>query len=222
MALSNCLYCSSLLQVALARSFTFLPILFYSLTPSKMSIIVLGNYHESSYRLNKNIIYTGARSIQENTDANQCVCPGNKLIYTVRCTVQGSPTGATVWNGTAFSGCLQNEILLQHGGFTPTGGPAGICNNGAIVGQSLSVQGNNLFTSLLNVTITPETAGKTITCAYDALDGQSIMIKFSKKIPGNHSSCLHYCGITIIILLKIKIYNKVANIVGRILFFVCY
>ena len=98
--------------------------------------------------------------------------------------------GVTIWNGTAFSGCQQNEILLQHHQFTQPGGPTGTCNNGAIVGQSLSVQGNN-FTSQLNVTITPETAGKTITCAYDALTGQDIMIKFSTIIPGNHAPLLY-------------------------------
>ena len=115
---------------------------------------------------------------------NECVCPGDQLTY--RCTVQGSNTGGTLWNGTAFSGCPQNEILLQHHQFTPTGGPTGICNNGAIVGRSLGVQGNN-FTSQLNVTITPETAGKTITCAYDVLtnDQTQNMIKFSMVVPGN-------------------------------------
>ena len=118
---------------------------------------------------------------------NECVCPSNKLTYT--CTVQGSPTGATVWNGAAFSGCQQNEILLQHHQFTRTGGSTGTCNDGAIVGQSLGVQGNN-YTSRLNVTITPETAGRTIMCAYDAFTGQNITIKFSTVIPGiNHPSC---------------------------------
>ena len=58
------------------------------------------------------------------------------------------------------------------------------------MGQSLSVQGNN-YTSQLNVTITPETAGRTIMCAYDALTGQDITIKFSTTIPGiNHPTCM--------------------------------
>ena len=113
-----------------------------------------------------------------------CVCPGDKQIY--RCTVQGSPSGATVWNGTAFSGCPQDVIQLRHHQFMPTGGPIGTCNNGAIVGQSLDVQGNN-YSSQLNVTITPETAGKTITCAYDAKTEEQTqnMIKFSMVVPGN-------------------------------------
>ena len=117
---------------------------------------------------------------------NECICPGDQLTY--NCTVQGSLSGATIWSGTDFSGCQQNEILLQHHQYTRPGGSTGTCNNGAIVGQSLGVQGNN-YTSQLNVTITPETAGRTITCAYDALTGQDITIKFSKIIPGiNHPS----------------------------------
>ena len=142
-------------------------------------LIIVGNMSEAT---------TGCETV------NECVCPGDKLTY--RCTVQGSDTtGATVWSGTAFSGCLQNEILLQHSDFTPTGGPTGRCNNGGIVGQSLGAQGNN-FTSQLNVTITPETAGKTIMCSYDALDSQNIMIKFSTIIPGNHAPLLYNNYIT--------------------------
>jgi hypothetical protein len=81
-------------------------------------------------------------------------------------------------------------ILLQHHQYTPTGGSTGICNNGAIVGQSLGVQGNN-YTSQLNVTITPETAGKTIMCVYDTLTGQDSTIKFSTIILGtNHLFCM--------------------------------
>jgi hypothetical protein len=131
-------------------------------------------------------------SDHEGVNETQCVCPGDKLTY--ECTIQGETTGATIWKGNALSGCQQNAILLQHHQFTPTGGSAGTCNNGAIVGQSLGIQGNN-YTSQLNVTITPETAGKTITCAYDALTAQDIMVKFSTIIPGtNHLSCTttHY------------------------------
>jgi hypothetical protein len=109
---------------------------------------------------------------------SNCVCPGDKLTY--RCTVQGNSTGATIWTGTAFSGCQQNAILLH---FTSTGDSTDTCNNGAIVGQSLGVRGNN-YTSQLNVTITPETAGKTITCAYQDLAGQDSTIRFSTIIPG--------------------------------------
>ena len=127
------------------------------------------------------------KGILGHEGVNECVCPGDQLTY--RCTVQGSNTGGTLWTGTAFSGCQQNAIFLQHHQFTPEGGPTGRCNNGAIVGRSLDEQGNN-YTSQLTVIITPETAGKTIVCAYDPLTGQNITIKFSTRIPGiNHPSC---------------------------------
>ena len=134
------------------------------------------------------IIGTTSEAIPGCETVNECVCPGDKLIY--RCTLQGSPTGVTVWSGTTFSGCLHNDIVLQHHQFTPTGGSTGTCNNGAIVGQILGVQGNN-YTSQVNVTITPETAGKTIMCSYDALDGQNTMNKFSAIIPGNRAPLLY-------------------------------
>ena len=64
----------------------------------------------------------------------------------------------------------------------------GTCNNGQIVGESLSVQGNN-YNSQLNVTVTPDMAGKTIICVYDALTSNQTqdMIKFSTIVPGNSS-----------------------------------
>ena len=114
---------------------------------------------------------------------NDCVCPGDNLIY--KCTVQGATTGATVWNGTAFSGCPLNEIILFHRRF-PSTGDFGECNNGNIVGRSLGVEGNN-FASQLNVTVTPDIAGKTITCFYDTLTTNSTndMIQLSTIVPGN-------------------------------------
>ena len=41
-----------------------------------------------------------------------------------------------------------------------------VCDNGAIVTKMLSVEGNS-YTSQLNVTVTPDTAGKTIACGSD-------------------------------------------------------
>ena len=86
-----------------------------------------------------------------------CVCPGDTLTY--ECTVTGGIL--TIWTGTAFE-CpsINNEILLLHDTY---GSVSGSCNNGDIVARSLSAEGNN-YTSQLNVTITPETAGKTIEC----------------------------------------------------------
>ena len=54
------------------------------------------------------------------------------------------------------------------------------CNNGTIVARMLSVEGNN-YTSQLNVTVTPDTAGKTIECVHD--DGLIGRLFFSLALP---------------------------------------
>ena len=64
------------------------------------------------------------------------------------------------------------------------------CNNGDIVGQSLGVQGDN-YISQLNVTITPDTAGKTIICAYDDFIGNLFLNKIT-VIPGNYPCCMYH------------------------------
>ena len=116
--------------------------------------------------------------------ANECVCAGDKLIYT--CTVQvNNSNGNTIWNGTAFTDCLQNEITLLHSRFSSTG-DFGWCNKGAIMARSLGAEENNNYTSQLNITLTPYIAGKTIMCAYDTLttDNAYDRILFSAIVPG--------------------------------------
>ena len=98
--------------------------------------------------------------------------------------MHGSTHGITIWNGGAFSDCLQNEITLLHSCFTSTG-DFGLCNNGTIVARNLGVQGNN-FTSQFNIILTPDIAGKTIMCAYHAFttDPADDRIMFSAAVPG--------------------------------------
>ena len=113
---------------------------------------------------------------------NGCVCPGDTLTY--ECTVIGntSNTGAsTVWSGNAFT-CpsIDNAVVLLHSRFTSVYGTNNSCNDGAIVARSLSVVGN-LYTSQLNVTITPDIAGKTVMCTSD--NGTATMLIFSLVIP---------------------------------------
>ena len=105
-----------------------------------------------------------------------CVRPGDILTY--KCTVTGRSGGATIWTGNAFN-CRYNEIALLHRHFS-TNEAYGTCNNGAIVASGLSVDGNN-YTSQLNVTVTPDTAGKTIECLYN--DVSIITLQLSSEIP---------------------------------------
>ena len=75
---------------------------------------------------------------------NSCACPNRILTYT--CTVVGG--GSTVWTGSGFS-CSGNEIVLLHTEYADRMA-VGMCNNGAIIGQGLSVNGNR-YTSELRV-----------------------------------------------------------------------
>ena len=89
--------------------------------------------------------------------------------------------GSTVWTGTAFNcSSSNNDILLLHSHFSSTEGGYGSCNNGAIVGRSLGVEGN-YYTSQLNVTVTTDVAGKTVECFYD--DGRTATLLFILMIP---------------------------------------
>lgn len=104
-----------------------------------------------------------------------CTCPGDTLTY--ECTVM--ELEAIIWNGTALD-CphsSHNEIVLFH--FDPSDSYSS-CNNGTIVARVLSVEGNN-YTSQLNVTVTPDTAGRTIACLQQS--GNSIITHFSSVVP---------------------------------------
>lgn len=79
------------------------------------------------------------------------------------CTAVGN--GFTQWSGSAFD-CpgLGDEIFLSHNGFID--GIHKECNNGAIIGRSLQVNGS-CYTSQLTVNISANLNGTTIECTYD-------------------------------------------------------
>ena len=102
----------------------------------------------------------------------------------------GEPRGITVWTGTAFD-CLINKIALLHSRFSD--GTFGVCNDGAIVARSLSVEDSS-YISQLNVTITPEIAGKTIVCVHNNLS--DIIIQVSDVTPSTgsfHLALILFC-----------------------------
>ena len=103
---------------------------------------------------------------------SDCVCIGFSITY--ECTVTGRPGGATVWTGTAFD-CPGNEITLLHHRFPPDNGPAiGECNDGAIRGRSVQVNGS-LYTSQLTVTVTADVIGESIECIHDHAGGTDVI-----------------------------------------------
>jgi hypothetical protein len=88
-----------------------------------------------------------------------CGCPGQNASYT--CTVDGGVI--TVWGGTAFN-CIGNVILLRHENFPNA---IGECNNGAIRGYSIENVDNIFFTSRLDVRLSADLQGRTISCSVD-------------------------------------------------------
>ena len=82
-------------------------------------------------------------------------------MLTFTCIVEGG--NFTVWGGSAFE-CAGNEIVLDHRGFYH--GTSGQCNNGAIVGQSVDINGI-YYTSQLNVTVSNGLDKKTVNCSSD-------------------------------------------------------
>ena len=87
-----------------------------------------------------------------------CLCPGDMLLY--ECTTVGR--GTTVWRGSAFMSC--DYIALLHSQFDQS--TYGICNNGALIGNSVRVE-NGSYTSQLNITISRELDKTSIECIHD-------------------------------------------------------
>ena len=107
--------------------------------------------------------------------SNNWTCPDNALMYT--CTVIGRPVGSTVWRGSAFN-CTNVEIVLQHKHFTSENGVGGVCNDGAIVAQTLRVDSEqHAYISQLTVNLTSQTGlfGKNVECIYDDVGSASIV-----------------------------------------------
>ena len=105
-----------------------------------------------------------------------CACPGELLTYF--CTVDGGNATVTIWGGSAFD-CAGNSITLTHLSFQ--NGTSGNCNDGAIVGQSVKVDGTH-YTSKLDVTVSNKLKNKNIICSSD----NNTIGKSEMKVPGKY------------------------------------
>ena len=135
------------------------------------------------------INYADAQLQESNfTIINKIACPDHTLI--LECTVQSTPDHkgeSTVWRGTFFRNCDHgtsddNVIVLLHSRFRATNSRTIICNNGSVIGQSLSVDPENVtYTSQLIIIVNPEMIGKSISCEYD--NGSMVSTGSIKLIP---------------------------------------
>ena len=89
------------------------------------------------------------------------VCPENIVVFD--CSVSGGV--ATVWRGSIFN-CRGNQIVLRHHNFVHEA--SGTCNDGDIVAYNSEVTNNSyMYSSRLNVTVTPEMHNGTVECIQD-------------------------------------------------------
>ena len=88
---------------------------------------------------------------------NECICPGDKLTY--ECTV--TKGAQTIWNGSAFDCPDRNNQIKFNSKLRYYRNRR--CTNATIKGRIISTGGNN-YTSQLSITVTPDTARKSIAC----------------------------------------------------------
>ena len=101
-----------------------------------------------------------------------CICSQASVVnLTYECTTIGP--GSTLWKGSAFN-CAENgnEVTLSHSLFSR--GNTVQCNNGNIMGRSLSVK-NNSYTSQLHVIFNASLLGQSIQCAHFNLYSEEII-----------------------------------------------
>ena len=111
------------------------------------------------YVFNNGLTISGENS-SRLVQLNDCTCLG--FTQTFECTVFGG--GVTIWNSSAFD-CIRNSIQLRHSKFIGSQA-TGECNDGAVVASSVE-SSDNCYTSLLNITITPEMLNESlIVCAH--------------------------------------------------------
>ena len=91
------------------------------------------------------------------------MCLGSQI--TLECSILENRTVATVFRGSAFN-CSEShdEIILLHTEENPTKS----CNDGLIFGYTKPrINGDWLHTTVLNVNLTSDIIGSTITCSND-------------------------------------------------------
>ena len=111
------------------------------------------SYHNSSLHCN----YYGNRT-----------CPEDVTVAVFVCRVSGGV--ATVWRGSIFN-CPDhgNEIILRHNDFENEDNTR-TCNDRKVVAYSSEVISNSIYSSQLNVTVTPEMHNGTVECIQDDIN----------------------------------------------------
>jgi hypothetical protein len=95
-----------------------------------------------------------------NFHCGNCLCPEGILVFT--CSVNDGV--ATVWKGSIFN-CPgnQNDVTLRHSVFDDGITEPKTCNDGNIVAYDIDAT-NNIYSSQLNITVSPEMHNGTVEC----------------------------------------------------------
>ena len=106
------------------------------------------------------------------TQLDDCTCLGYTQIF--ECTVFGA--GFTIWQGTALSGCQQNdEIRLRHSQYSNSQGTLVQCNGGKIAARSVRVS-EDCYISQLSLAVGEEINNETIECIHSDLQDVSTTV----------------------------------------------
>ena len=98
-----------------------------------------------------------------------CACPSDRLRFNCTIIIGEDRIGATIWSGTALTGCDGNRIQLRHSNENAVGQ----CNKGALSARSFVV--GNCATSELNVTVDSSLNNKTVECELTSNSGTRII-----------------------------------------------
>ena len=122
-----------------------------------------------------------------------CICPEDVVTY--ECTVMSGSHGATIFRGnpSSFYDCTGDsnnptEIVFHHSQFNNS--LQSTCNNGTVVGQSLSNDGT-YHKSQLNITVTSELIGDTIKCVHDNGTHRDIVGQSKMNNTGTCTGAIH-------------------------------
>ena len=138
---------------------------------------------------------------QRNTELG---CFREREVVSYTCTVVDSGgNGLTVWTGTVFD-CPdespRDTISLFNMEFSANPGARDECTNGAIVGQSVGVDGDE-YTSVLTINVSRSFDGQTVSCG---LLGGTTVGSDTLQVGGIQVVCCNYwkCMVHSIIIVK--------------------
>ena len=142
---------------------------------------------------------------------NDCTCLGYNQMF--ECTAFGR--GLTIWRGSAFSDCQQNEIRLRHSQYD-NNQATGECNGGKIVARSVGFSesgSGRYYTSQLSLAVREGLINETIECIYEDVQGTIIDIIGERILDliQDGKQCILYTDSAKLNLLSVNLYSTIST-----------